>query len=71
MQRKKRFFLLLLFRTKVNSAKPKLRISEQNAKEKTKFLISFPNESDFDNRQKYKNFAKNAHHFHKLFTFAV
>jgi hypothetical protein len=80
--KEKRIFLLLLFRTKVNSVKPKLRISERNAKEKTKFLISFLNgglENSFSlaparistDVKITKNFVKNAHHFHKLFTFAA
>jgi len=39
------------FRAEVTSAEPKLRISERNAKQKPKFLVSFPNESNFSEQK--------------------
>jgi hypothetical protein len=60
----------------------KLRISERNAKRKLEFLFHFQTkglENLFSlaparistDVKITKNFVKNAHHFHKLFTFAV
>jgi len=50
-----KFFLRCAAKASPNVAER--RISERNAKQKPKFLVSFPSESSFDERQSYEIYS--------------